>query len=180
MTIYLTKEEIIEINRLALESQGELEDFYLRSNEALLFAINYLEKRDTDDYYTLALCYCLSLIVLHPFQNGNHRTSLYCAERFLIKNGYSYKGDPEIHLNLQKWRIEYEEENDMEREFFRITSLDNDHKRTSEINILIDSIYGKTIIYCLWRRLPGYYSCLWKTSINNYSSKYFKNNTRYR
>jgi prophage maintenance system killer protein len=146
MIIYLTKEEIIEINRLALESQGELEDFYLRSNEDLLFAIQYIKNQKTDDYYTVALYYCLSLIVLHPFQNGNHRTSLYCAERFLIKNGYSYKGDPKIHLNLQKWRIEYEEENDMEREFFRITSFDNDNKRISEINNLIDSLYGKTIM----------------------------------
>jgi prophage maintenance system killer protein len=130
---------------LALESQGELEDFYLRSHEDLLFALKYIENRNNDEHYTLALCYCLSLIVLHPFENGNHRTSLYCAERFLIKNGFSFKGNPTIHLNLQKWRIEYEEKNDMEREFFRITSLDNDNKRTSEINNLIDSVYGKTI-----------------------------------
>ena len=145
MTIYLTKEEIIEINRLALESQGELEDFYLRSHEDLSFAIKYIENQNKDEHYTLALCYCLSLIVLHPFENGNHRTSLYCAERFLIKNGFSFKGNPKIHLNLQKWRIEYEEKNEMEREFFRITSLDNDNKRTSDINNLIDSVYGKTI-----------------------------------
>ena len=145
MTIYLTEEEIIEINRLALESQGELEDFYLRSHEDLLFAIKYVETQNDDEHYTLALCYCLSLIVLHPFENGNHRTSLYCAERFLIKNGFLFKGNPKIHLNLQKWRIEYEEKNEMEREFFRITSLDNDEKRTSEINNLIDSVYGKTI-----------------------------------
>ena len=145
MIIYLTKEEIIEINRLTLESQGELEDFYLRSHDDLLFAINYVEKQKTDNYNTLALCYCLSLIVLHPFQNGNHRTSLYCAERFLIKNGFSFKGTPEIHLTLQKWRIEYEEQNDLEREFFRITSIENDIKRKSEINNLLDSIYGKTI-----------------------------------
>ena len=46
---------------------------------------------------------------------------------------------------MQKWRIEYEEKNEMEREFFRITSLDNENKRTSEINNLIDSVYGKTI-----------------------------------
>lgn len=145
MTIYLTKEEIIEINRLALESQGELEDFYLRSHEDLLFAIKYIDNQNNDEHYTLALCYCLSLIVLHPFENGNHRTSLYCAERFLIENGFSFKGNPKIHLNLQKWRIEYEEKNEMEREFFRITSLDNYNKRTSEINNLIDSVYGKTI-----------------------------------
>jgi prophage maintenance system killer protein len=145
MIIYLSNEEIIEINRLALESQGELEDFYLRSNDDLLFAISYVEKQGSDDYYTLALCYCLSLIVLHPFQNGNHRTSLYSAERFLIKNGFFFKGTPKIHLNLQKWRIEYEDENELEREFFRITSIENDITRTSEINNLIDSLYGKTI-----------------------------------
>jgi len=145
MIIYLTKEEIIEINRLALESQGELEDFYLRSQDDLLFVINFVEKQETNNYYTLALCYCISLIVLHPFQNGNHRSSLYCAERFLIKNGFSFKGTPKIHLNLQKWRIEYEQENEMEREFFRITSIEGKNKRISEINNLIDSLYGKKI-----------------------------------
>ena len=145
MMIYLSKEEIIEINRLALESQGEMEDFYIRSQDDLLFVINYVEKQEIDNYFTLALCYCLSLIVLHPFQNGNHRTSLYCAERFLIKNRFSFKGTPKIHLTLQKWRIEYEEQNDLEREFFRITSIENDIKRKSEINNLLDSIYGKTI-----------------------------------
>ncbi len=145
MIIYLTDEEIIEINRLALESQGELEDFHLRRYDDLLFGINFVEKQDTDDYFNLALSYCISLIVLHPFQNGNHRTSLYCAERFLIKNGFSYQGDPNIHLNLQKWRIEYEEKNEMEREFFRITSLENENIRSSEINELLKSQYGSTI-----------------------------------
>jgi prophage maintenance system killer protein len=143
--IFLSKEEIIEINRLALESQGELEDFYLRSNEDLEFAINYVESQSSKEYYPLALCYCISLIVLHPFENGNHRTSLYCAERFLIQNGFIFKGNPKIHLNQQKWRIEYEDENEMEREFFRITSLDNDIERTAEIDRLIETVYGKTI-----------------------------------
>ncbi|MEE9151487.1 MAG: type II toxin-antitoxin system death-on-curing family toxin, partial [Thermoplasmata archaeon] len=124
MILYLTEEEIIEINRLALESQGEQNEFFLIQRNDLHFVTNYVERQNTNDYYTLALSYCISLIVLHPFKNGNHRTSLYSAERFLIKNGFLYQGDPNVHLNLQKWRINYEEKNDMEREFFAITSLE--------------------------------------------------------
>jgi prophage maintenance system killer protein len=142
MVLYLNEEEIIEINRLALESQGEQKDFLLIQPDDLHFVTNFVEKQNTNDYYQLALCYCISLIVLHPFKNGNHRTSLYSAERFLIKNDFSYKGDPNIHLNLQKWRISYEEKNEMERKFFAITILENDHDRTSEMNKLIDSPYG--------------------------------------
>ncbi len=141
MILYLTEEEIIEINRLALESQGEQNEFFLIQRNDLHFVTNYVERQNTNDYYTLALSYCISLIVLHPFKNGNHRTSLYSAERFLIKNGFSYQGDPNVHLNIQKWRINYEEKNDMEREFFAITILENEDARTSEINKLIDSPY---------------------------------------
>ena len=103
---------------------------------------NYVERQNINDYYALALSCCVSLIVLHLFKNGNHRTSLYSAERFLIKNGFSYQGDPNVHLNIQKWRINYEEKNDMEREFFAITNLENDYARTSEINKLMNSPYG--------------------------------------
>ena len=92
MILYLTEEEIIEINRLALESQGEIEEFSLQNRDDLQFAMKYIENLDINDFYTLALGYCISIIVLHPFKNGNHRTSLYSAERFLISllNG-SYK-----------------------------------------------------------------------------------------
>ena len=142
MILYLTEEEIIEINRLALESQGEEIEFLLIQPDDLDFVTNFVETQNTNDYNTLALCYCLSLIVLHPFKNGNHRTSLYSAERFLIKNGFSYQGDPNVHLNLQKWRINYEEKYEMERKFFAITMIENNDARTSEINKLKESVYG--------------------------------------
>ncbi len=156
MVTYLTDEEIVEINRLALESQGELDEYSLQRRDDLLFSINFIENQDTNDYHSVALSYCLSIIVLHPFKNGNHRTSLYSAERFLIKNGYKFKGNPKTHLDLQKWRIEYEEENEMEREFFRITCLENDDERTIEINNLMDSQYGITIKNWLLKYYPKY------------------------
>lgn len=98
-----------------------------------------------DDIYKTSLAYCISLIVLHPFKNGNHRTSLLSAERFLLKNNYRFVGTQESDLRLQKWRIDIEEKNELEREFFRIACIENQKKRTEEIKNIMKSEYGKNI-----------------------------------
>ena len=66
------------------------------------FLINLVKKEFRDDYLQKALGYCISIIVLHPFKNGNHRTSLLSAERFLLKNNYNL-------LSSNKEKIEFEE-----------------------------------------------------------------------
>jgi hypothetical protein len=39
--------------------------------------------------------------------------------------------------------LKYEEENDLEREFFRITNIENAKKQTDEIVKMMNSRYGK-------------------------------------
>jgi death-on-curing family protein len=75
--------------------------------------LNFSSK-NFNDIYEISLAYCISLIVLHPFKNGNHRTSLLAAEHFLLKNNYKFIGNEYTDLKIQKWRIEFEKENDLE------------------------------------------------------------------
>ena len=81
--------------------------------------------------------------MLHPFKNGNHRTSLLSAERFLLKNNYELLSSNKEKIEFEEWRLKFEEEHDLEKEFFRITNIENIKKKTDEITVLMDSRYGK-------------------------------------
>lgn len=144
MIDYLYEEEIIEINRLCLETSNENEEFIILQpddiNYILEFAIENFE-----DIYEISLAYCISLIVLHPFKNGNHRTSLIAAEHFLLKNKFQFIGSEETDVEIQKWRIEFEEKNDLEREFFRVACVEDHKKRSEEMKNIMKSEYGKNI-----------------------------------
>ncbi|MBU1855119.1 MAG: type II toxin-antitoxin system death-on-curing family toxin [Nanoarchaeota archaeon] len=144
MVEYLYVEEIIEINKLCLELSNENEEFILLQPDDLEFVLNF-SSENFADIYDISLAYCISLIVLHLFKNGNHRTSLIAAEHFLLKNNYQYIGSEESDLKIQKWRIHFENKNDLEREFFRITCIEDLKKKSEEIKNIMRSKYGKTI-----------------------------------
>ena len=112
----------------------------------LEFIVDFVKNIIDGDLYNKALAYCISLIVLHPFKNGNHRTSIYAAEMFLIENGYDFLGNVESHRELQKWRFGYEEAHDMEARFARIMAHDNHRVFIKEIKTVMDEEYGKEIL----------------------------------
>ena len=151
MILYLSDEEVIEINRLNLQSSGEINDFSIRQYDDIRFIIEFAEHQNEFDMYEKALAYCISLIVLHPFADGNHRTSLHAAELFLIKNGYlplmpdkesSTVASDKNRLLLQKWRLEFEEEHELERYFFSIATNDIKALRIEGIINVMNSEYG--------------------------------------
>jgi len=144
MIDYLYEEEIIEINRLCLETSNENEEFIILQQDDINFILDFASE-NFEDIYEISLAYCISIIVLHPFKNGNHRTSLITSEHFLLKNNYQYDGNEESDLKIQKWRIEFEEKNDLEREFFRIACIENYKTRLEEIKNIMKSEYGKYI-----------------------------------
>ncbi len=144
MVEYLNEEEIIEINRLCLELSEEIEEFIIIQPDDVNYILKFTSY-NFDDIYKLSLAYCISLIVLHPFKNGNHRTSLIAAEHFLLKNNFRSISTDEKDLKIQKWRIEYEEKNDLEKEFFRITCIEDENKKSNEIKKVMKSEYGITI-----------------------------------
>ncbi len=101
MINYLSEKEIIELNKYSLQATDEMNEFYIMQHDDIRFLINFVKKKFENDLLQMALGYCISIIVLHPFKNGNHRTSLLSAERFLLKNNY-------ILLSSNKEKIEFE------------------------------------------------------------------------
>ena len=148
MINYLSEEEIIELNKYSLYATGEDNEFHVMQPDDVRFLINLVKKNFGDDFLQKALGYCISIIVLHPFKNGNHRTSLLSAERFLLKNNYNLLSSNKEKIEFEEWRLKYEEENDLDREFFRITNIENAKKKTDEIMKMMNSRYGKeTLIW---------------------------------
>ena len=142
---YLFIEEIIEINNQVLTVTNELDTFILEQPDDLRYLLKFTKKNFNNDLYRKSLSYCITLIILHPFKNGNHRTSLLTAEQFLLVNNYQDLSSDEKDLKLQKWRIHYEEKYELEREFFRITCIEEEKKRSAEILKIMNSHYGKYI-----------------------------------
>jgi len=145
MINYLSEEEIVEINKISLELTQEHEEFHVMQSDDIRFIVNFVKEELKDDIIRKSLAYCVSIIVLHPFKNGNHRTSLMCAERLLLKNNFRLLTSNKEKIEIEKWRMKYEEKHDLQREFFRITNIENEKKRKEEINNIMNSSYGKTI-----------------------------------
>ena len=145
MVEYLIEEELELMNELALKITGEEDEFEVRQPEDIRFMIDFIAKKFGNDFNRKALAYCISIIVLHPFKNGNHRTSIMLAEHFLLKNNFKSYTNDKKDTDLEKWRINYEKKHDLEREFFRIINIEDDEKRKDEIEKIMNSEYGKAI-----------------------------------
>jgi prophage maintenance system killer protein len=145
MILYLSEDEICEINKFSLELTGEAEKFQVIQPDDIRFTIRFVSKNLKGNIYRKALGFCISLIVLHPFKNGNHRTSLLSAERFLQKNHCQSKATDSDRIHLEKWRLQYEEDHELHQEFFRITNIENETQKRSEIEKMMRSLYGITI-----------------------------------
>lgn len=119
------------------------------------FVIRFVSEQFGKDLYRKALGYCVSLIVLHPFKNGNHRTFLLSAELFLQKNNHQSKATDVDRIQLEKWRLQYEENHELHRIFFSITNIENALERENEIEKLMKSTYGRTIEQWLKKYNPN-------------------------
>lgn len=145
MINYLSEEEIIEINRLSLELTKEMDKFLLIQPDDLRFAMRFTENNFGKNIARKALAYCITIITFHPFKNGNHRTSLLAAEKFLQNNKCKSYTTDQKDLELQKWRINYEQDHNLEKEFFYITNIEEKTERKKELKRIMNSEYGKKI-----------------------------------
>jgi len=143
MINYISEREIIELNKYSLQATDEENEFYIMQPNDIRFLINFIKKEIGNDLFQKALGYCISIVVLHPFKNGNHRTSLLSAERFLLKNNYNLLSSNKEKIEFEKWRMKYEEENDLEREFFKITNIEDTKDKTDAIKKMMNTQYGK-------------------------------------
>lgn len=136
------------IKQIHDKSLGDDEDKRCERPGDIQFSIDFVKECIENDLYKQALGYCISLIILHPFKDGNHRTSLYSAIIFLILNDKIDEPSVESVKNIQLWRTNEIDKNDNElkREFFRITCIEyNDDLRKNDILKIMNSNYGKTI-----------------------------------
>jgi prophage maintenance system killer protein len=155
MIQYLSEEQITEINKASLGITSEKNKFSIIQPDDLRFAMRFTEKNFGKNIIRKALAYCIAIITFHAFKNGNHRTSLLAAEEFLLTNGYQSLTTDQRDLELQKWRIIYEQDHDLEREFFRITNIEDETQRTKELKIIMQSEYGHTIEKWLYENFKG-------------------------
>lgn len=145
MTIYLSEEEIIVTNKLSLRTSDEEEEFQVQRLDDIRFILRFVEERFNEDYYEIALAYCISIIIMHPFKNGNHRTSIICSEHFLLKNNFNSFTTDEKDIELEKWRLDYEKKHDLERCFSTITCIEDEDRKKDEIEKVMNSKYGLRI-----------------------------------
>ena len=89
---FLTKSEIIEINKQTTEKHGGLNK--IREVSLLESAISNpqnLYYYKNKDIYILAAGYAVSIIKNHPFLDGNKRTGFLAMDLFLRLNGLTIK-----------------------------------------------------------------------------------------
>ncbi len=149
MIEFLTDDDICEINREVLGATRFEQGLYALDYPGYLELIHrYVVS--FKDCYRIATAYAVSLIVFHIFREANHRTSLLSAETFLLNNDLRLRSDPgsmdDERLELHRWRLEHEEENDLEPyHFLRIEHIVDWDRQRSEMDILMDQEYGGTI-----------------------------------
>lgn len=145
MIKHLSLDEITNINKRALELTNEGESYQVNSEIDILSAIDFVKNNINGDIFKKALGYFISLFVYHPFLDGNHRVSLMSAEKFLVDNGYHTIVSVAERKKFQKWQLRYENENDLEREFFLIVNIEDKTRRNKEIKKVMKSEYGEKI-----------------------------------
>jgi prophage maintenance system killer protein len=142
MIKYLDWEYLEEINKYVLKHADKGEIFGYDNILFIPATCAFVENNFECNIIKKALGYCVALIVLHPFKEGNHRTSLVAAEEFLIINGYRSNVTNKEREELLNWRLRYGDENALEEEFFRISNIENVEERNEEIKQVMKSEYG--------------------------------------
>lgn len=89
MVNYLTREEIIEINKKVLEriKVKKSDKHEVKSNSSIDKAIDECEYYD-GDYYDKAVQLLENMIKKHPFGSANRRTAFLAVKIFLRRNNY--------------------------------------------------------------------------------------------
>ena len=91
MTIYLTAEEVLIIHAQIVDATGGSHGVRDIGAVASLSARAQMRFGGTDAYINVfekAAAYMHSCAMFHPFSDGNKRTSVAIAARFLYLNGY--------------------------------------------------------------------------------------------
>ncbi len=91
MIQYLTHDEVLEIHSRLIEQYGGLAG--VRDSGLLLSALYRPQTGYYEDLTEMASALFESLIVNHPFIDGNKRVAFVASDLFLRLNGYCFKVD---------------------------------------------------------------------------------------
>ena len=113
---YLTLSEVLELHRLALEQSGGAQGLRDPGGLKSALAQAIMTFNGQDLYPTLvekAAALCFSLVLNHPFVDGNKRVGHFAMETLLVMNGYEIAADikeqEQVILRLAVGQIEREE-----------------------------------------------------------------------
>lgn len=102
MNRFLTKQEILNIHRILIKKFGGIDG--IRTEESLESAIFRPQSGYYSNIYEEAAALLESLLINHPFLDGNKRTAFAAAHIFLEINGYTISADTDTIYNLiMKW-----------------------------------------------------------------------------
>ena len=113
---YLTVNEVLELHRLALEQSGGADGVRDQNGLESALAQPSMTFAGQDLYPTLvekAVALCFSLVMNHPFIDGNKRVGHFAMETFLVLNGKEIEAavdeQERIILGLAAGEMEREE-----------------------------------------------------------------------
>ena len=102
----LTLENLLDINEgIKADSKRDRRIEYSGSEDypVKMFELRKLiEYTPSRDILEIAAYYLKNIVLLQAFPDGNHRTALYAAELFLLKNGYNFNYSPEEAYQFRK------------------------------------------------------------------------------
>lgn len=107
--VFITAEETIDINKLAVKESGE--DYGVVYEGTVYFA--EAEAKNRKDLVSIAVSYFYRLTTGHAFIAGNKRTAFLTCLTFLEKNGYTLdfraKEGIEFGLKVAENKLDYED-----------------------------------------------------------------------
>ena len=109
--LLLEVEHLVDINDIIRQKAREEKDIDYSGEE--VYPVGFRKLRALIDntpkgnILDIAVFYLKNIILLQPFQDGNHRTALASVELFLNKNGYllSYNADEALEFQKEAYRV---------------------------------------------------------------------------
>ena len=143
----LTVDDITQLNkRVLIETAFEGDRPHGVQNAAgLLRATAIANQLFLSDPHRRATLLCCALIANHPFNDGNHRTSLHAATLLLLMDGWFYNASVEEEKEIYNWRFDHEEAHDLEATWSRQFGGWDIQGEQAYLLALLDGEYGQRI-----------------------------------
>lgn len=140
-------DDLVDLNRrVLLETAFEGDRPHGVQNPAgLRRAAAVAQRLFLDDPHKRATLLCCAIIANHPFNDGNHRTSLEAATLQLLLDGWFYEATEDEEKRIYNWRFDYEEEHGLEALWMSTFGGWDTRGEEQHLIQLLESEYGRKI-----------------------------------